>query len=277
MKSLGTSLAARLAVEPRGSREFCGSFESFDGRVFGGEILAKAVMAAARTCGERPLHSFHAYFLNRATPERPASFHVAPLRDGRRLSGRRVAVEQDGRTIAELSASFTVSSEGITYQEPPSPSAPAPEGLPTHADILAAEGLIADRVAPVEWRYVEHPWRMGEGERSPTWRAWVRPVEPLPEDPSFHAAAFAYLSDYGSFGAVKRRFGEIFDWTRCASLDHVMWIHRPAPWRGWILMRMGSDIGSAGRGLTEATFHMPDGARVATMVQEALFEPAATP
>src|SRR5262245_40203802 len=97
----------RLEVSPLSEHDFESTFESHEGRTFGGEILAKAVMAAAHVGGDRTFHSLHAYFLRAARPEEEVRFHVHRLRHGRRLASYRVAVRQAGREIAEVSTSFT--------------------------------------------------------------------------------------------------------------------------------------------------------------------------
>jgi len=93
----------------------------------------------------------------------------------------------------------------------------------------------------------------------------------LPGDPALHAAAYAYLSDYGSLAAVQRCFGDAFVWEKSTSLDHALWLHRSGPWSDWMLLDSRSDLGHADRAFTERRICACDGHRIATIGQEGLF------
>ncbi len=271
------SLVPHLDVEPDGADRFTTRLRSFDGRTFGGELLAKAVTAAGRTCPDRWLHSLHGYFLRAVRPDHPVRLEVARLRDGRRMAHRRVEVVQDDRPVCEWTASFTSQDSGPTFQEGGPESSAGPDtGLRSGGALAVEEGWRPTWIEPLDWRYVDHPWRREGDDEETRWRAWVRPRQPLPDDPILHAAAVAYASDYGSLGALERRFLEEFVWDRSTSLDHALWIHRPAHRDGgfgpWWLMTSRSDRAHDGRALTERRFDDRHGALVATAVQEALFD-----
>ena len=262
----------RLEVAPLSPTEFESALESFEGRTFGGEILAKAVSAALHTCPERSVHSLHAYFLRPVPPEQPVRFIVRARRDGRRLSSRCVVVRHGGRDIAEVSISLTAIATGPAFEESPLRlDVPAPEDLPTATELADAEGWPGSTLRPLEWRYIEPPWRQADTGDRARWRAWIRPSRPLPDEARYHDAALAYLSDHGSLGTLQRYFGPAFQWDASTSLDHAFWIHRPFRWNDWILMESRSDAAFAGRALTERRLYTPDGRRIASMAQEALF------
>src|SRR5215475_8928941 len=67
-------------------------------RVFGGQVLGQALVAAVRTVPpERVAHSLHAYFLLPGDPSRPIIYHVERVRDGGSFTTRRVTAIQRGR------------------------------------------------------------------------------------------------------------------------------------------------------------------------------------
>ncbi|WP_431473584.1 acyl-CoA thioesterase [Ornithinimicrobium sp. W1665] len=116
------------------------------GRVFGGQVLAQAVIAAGRTVGtaqdgtdataqERHIHSLHAYFLRPGDDRRPIQFVVERMRDGRSFSARRVHALQEGRILLSLTASFQEPAGGMEHHLP-MPEVPGPEGLRSDRDIL---------------------------------------------------------------------------------------------------------------------------------------------
>jgi acyl-CoA thioesterase-2 len=64
-------------------------------RLYGGEVLAQALVAAGRTVeGERRVHSMHAYFLKLGDPKVPVVYEVDRIRDGRSFTTRRVVAIQ---------------------------------------------------------------------------------------------------------------------------------------------------------------------------------------
>ena len=76
------------------------------GRVFGGQVLAQALVAAGRTVNDelphRMPHSLHAYFMRPGDSSLPIRFAVERMRDGRSFSTRRVHALQHGRPILSM-------------------------------------------------------------------------------------------------------------------------------------------------------------------------------
>ncbi|MBX3524558.1 MAG: thioesterase family protein, partial [Xanthobacteraceae bacterium] len=50
-------------------------------RVFGGQVIGQALVAAYRTVPERQCHSLHAYFLLGGDPKAPIIYEVDRIRD----------------------------------------------------------------------------------------------------------------------------------------------------------------------------------------------------
>ncbi|MCJ7814750.1 MAG: thioesterase family protein, partial [Xanthomonadales bacterium] len=85
-------------------------------RVFGGQVLAQALLAASHTVVDRQAHSLHAYFLRAGDHNAPIVYSVDRSRDGGSFSARRVVAIQHGRPIFTLAASFQVEEEGLEHQ-----------------------------------------------------------------------------------------------------------------------------------------------------------------
>ena len=67
-------------------------------RVFGGQVAAQAMVAAARTVpDELSMHSLHSYFLRPGDTAVPIVYDVDRVRDGRSFATRRVLARQHGR------------------------------------------------------------------------------------------------------------------------------------------------------------------------------------
>jgi acyl-CoA thioesterase-2 len=250
------------------------------GRVFGGQVLAQAVIAAGRTVadvggdGPRPIHSLHGYFVRPGDDNHPIRFAVDEIRDGRSFSTRRVQAIQYGQPILSMIASFQEPAGGLEHQES-MPAAPDPDSLPSE-DVAALEGFVPRgylRPRPVDLRHVEGPITVTPG-RQPAARqsVWLRTIGPLPDDPLLHAAVLAYASDYSLLEPVIRRHG--LAWAdprlRPASLDHAMWFHRPARADEWVLYTQSSPSAQGGRGLAFGRMFAADGRLVASAAQEGM-------
>src|SRR6187551_72985 len=85
-------------------------------RVFGGQVIGQALVAATRTVDGREPHSLHAYFVLPGDPKVPIIYEVERIRDGRSFATRRVKAIQHGHAIFVLSASYQAHEEGLEHQ-----------------------------------------------------------------------------------------------------------------------------------------------------------------
>src|ERR1700759_764277 len=97
-------------------------------RVFGGQVLGQALVAAGRTVEGRVCHSFHAYFLRAGDPKVPILYEVDRSRDGSSFTARRVVAIQHGKQIFNMAASFQTVEQGLEHQFD-MPNVPPPESL----------------------------------------------------------------------------------------------------------------------------------------------------
>src|SRR5947209_11215565 len=99
-------------------------------RVFGGQVIGQALVAAIRTVEpSRTAHSLHGYFMRPGDPRVPIIYEVARDRDGGSFSTRRVIAIQHGQPIFSMTASFHAEEAGFEHQAP-MPSVPAPATIP---------------------------------------------------------------------------------------------------------------------------------------------------
>lgn len=247
-------------------------------RVFGGQVLGQALMAAGRTVTPlRSVHSLHAYFLRLGDPQVPIAYLVDRVREGRSFSTRSVLARQHGRAIFHMSVSFQVTEPGLEHQDPP-PQVPGPEGLRTLAQYRARDDA-AWPVDPDEWAAIDvRVVEDGAGQEPPEccrlgrMQVWLRAADELPDDPLLHAAVLAYASDLTLLAAalvphsVNLGNPRLFS----ASLDHAMWFHRPFRADEWLLHDEHSPSAGNARGLGQGRVFSQDGRLVATTVQEGL-------
>ncbi|WP_327684019.1 acyl-CoA thioesterase II [Streptomyces sp. NBC_00467] len=251
-------------------------------RVFGGQVAAQALVAAGRTVpDDRTAHSLHAYFLRMGDPGAPIVYTVDRIRDGRSFTTRRVVAVQHGQPIFHLSASFQTYEEGLDHQSE-MPDAPAPETLPTAAEIMPAyvehfvdpgivERMLEARAA-VDLRYVDAPPYGSVGQpRKPRSQVWFRANGKLADDPLLHVCLATYVSDMTLLDSVllaHGRGGWAVGDVVGASLDHAMWFHRPFRADEWLLYDQESPSASGGRGLGQARIYTQDGQLAISVIQE---------
>src|SRR5512144_1815400 len=103
-------------------------------RVFGGQVLGQALVAATRTVDGVLPHSLHAYFLLAGDPKVPIVYDVDRIRDGKSFTTRRVVAIQHGHAIFSMSVSFQRTEPGLSHQFK-MPKVAAPEDLPKESEL----------------------------------------------------------------------------------------------------------------------------------------------
>ncbi len=248
-------------------------------RVYGGQVVAQALMAACHTIEDRMPHSLHAYFMRPGNPSLPIVYQVLRDRDGGSFSSRRVVAIQDGQKLLNMACSFHKAEPGL-HHAVPMPPTQGPEDLPDFRAILArfADTLPAERQnfldigRPIEFRPVDGWDRFPPERRDGPERYWFRAVAPLPDHPVLHRVLLAYASDMVPLNATLRPHGVHFlhDPIQEASLDHAVWLHDDVRLDDWLLYVQESPWAGAARGFSRGMIFQRDGRLVASVAQEGL-------
>lgn len=253
--------------------------ENFRHTLFGGQVLAQALMAAGRTT-DRPCHSLHAYFLRPGKTSSPVEYHVDFLRDGKSVSTRSVAALQDGEVIYTMQCSFHHPENGYEHQLFSPTCALSPTSVEEHlsdADRqrLAKTGELIG-TTPIEmlpcqadvFNASDYPARAQA-------QFWMRSRHPLPNDPLMHACAAAFASDIGLLATaimpqgISLFGGEITP----ASMDHSIWFHTPIRFDHWHLYCTDSPWSANARGFSRGSLYDEDFAIKASTAQEGIIRP----
>ncbi len=250
-------------------------------RVFGGQVIGQALVAATRTVGDdRTAHSLHGYFIRPGDPSIPIIYDVDRYRDGKSFTTRRVVAIQHGEPIFSMAASFHLAEEGFDHQHQ-IPNVPMPEDLPSEKDLLAQfEKLMPEnmkhyftRQRPIELRPTE-PERYLNPKKDPSTiqNVWIRATQALPDDPALHQCVLAYASDMTLLDTSLVPHGRnLFDPDlMMASLDHALWFHRPFKADEWLLYAQDSPSSSGALGFNRGSIFTREGALVASVTQEGL-------
>ena len=250
-------------------------------RVFGGQVLAQALVAATRTVdSQRPCHSFHAYFLRPGDPKVPILYEVDRSRDGGSFTSRRVVAIQHGEQIFTLAASFQTIESGFEHQSQ-MPVALDPEGLEDDQQVLLRNPELKPEMR--DWVARERPFEtrsvLGRGlgdrpARPAVDHIWLKTRGALPDDADIHRALLSFVSDMSLLDTALLPHGKsIFSNVQVASLDHAMWFHRPFRADEWLLYAQDSPSASGARGFNRGAIYWRDGTLVASVAQEGLIRP----
>lgn len=248
-----------------------------NGRVYGGQVLAQALLAAGSTVDRRRLpHSLHGYFLRAGDIHQPVDFAVERLRDGRSFSARRTHAYQGGKAILSMIASFQEDQEGFEHTSS-MPPVPPPEDVLSAQELLGGiDHPVADfwsRQSAFDVRHVEGSLYLGASTQETDHQSvWMRSRGPVPDDQLLHRALLAYACDQIMLEPVLRTGGH--SWMTpglsVASLDHAMWWHRDVRVDEWLLYVQSSPSAQGGRGLGSARVFTQDGTLVASIAQEGM-------
>ncbi len=250
-------------------------------RVFGGQVIGQALVAAQRTVVvKRRVHSLHGYFMRPGDPSIPIIYEVDRIRDGGSFTTRRVVAIQHGQAIFSMSASFQIIEPGLEHQLPmPDDIAPA-DGLPSEKQLAeqfldhAPENVRKywQRERPIELRPTDLTHYVSRKKLAPRQNVWFRTTGVLPPDPAVQEAVLAYASDMTLLDTSLFAHGRaVFDpKLQVASLDHAMWFHRPFNMENWLLYHQDSPNSSGARGFTRGGIYTADGILVASVAQEGL-------
>ena len=287
MKNTISELVELLDLENLEINLFRGQSRNLGGKsVYGGQVVAQALVAAYRTLkagpNERIAHSVHAYFLRPGDMEAPIVYDVERIRDGLGFSVRRIKAIQHGKTIFTMMASFQVPENGYEHHQP-MPDVPMPEDLIDQrqlreqwlAEMPALPEKLRERYLrelPVEFRPVQPQNPFAPEKREPKRQIWFRSHGGLPDNPLVQQCALVYATDFNLLGTAFLPHGTSYmqPGMMVTSLDHAVWMHRPCRVDEWLLYDMDSPVAVGARGYSRGLVYNRNGDLVASVTQESL-------
>ncbi|GAA2121712.1 acyl-CoA thioesterase [Actinomadura napierensis] len=228
-------------------------------RLFGGQLLAQFVWAAALACPGKAVKSLHALFPREGGSGEPVRYEVERHREGGTFATLTVTARQSSGVIATAAVSMHAAEDGPDHQTlPKAPPVPGPEHR-VEIDLL-----------PWETRASADLDTAASGP--PELDLWMRIPEAGPEGAP---ALTAYATDLTLIGTAlrpvegvgQRDAGTAFT---SAVTSHTLWFHRPFRTGDWLLFRQHSPLVAHGRCFGRGDVLTEDGALVASYAQEAL-------
>jgi len=261
-------------------------------RLYGGQVGAQSMLAAAATVdSDRVAHSLHTSFLRAGDDTRAITYEVNRVRDSRSMSTRVVTAQQGGRMLATSVASFHGAASGdpqpsIEHEWAPAPGEPV-QPLPDPDTLAPRWTSLSDRYGddipsgtaaqwPVDLRYVDHvPW--SDSVAPPRNRIWLKAIGYPRQIAAADAAAAAFATDLPMFEPVY--FPSGIPWRDMvghtallgATLNHSVWLHRPARVDDWLLLEQVAPIAHGYRAFCRGELRSRSGQLVASVAQEMVF------
>lgn len=271
-------LVQLLDLQPLQKNCFAANNETRGGvRLFGGQVLAQALKAAALTIADgRVAHSIHTYFLRPGSSKRETIYKVKSVRDGGSFSTRSVEALQGNHVIFVAQVSFQTPATGLEHQidcvQYPSPAT-------MEDDVAIAKKLDSSRTEAMPWLLKERAFEVRSLysldvplPSEPIKPAWLQARGTLADDPLLHQCLFAYSTDMGLMSTsfvphlaqhARRNFQGV-------SLDHAIWFHHPFRVDEWLMHDRYSPVTAFCRGLNRASVYDSSGKLVASSMQENL-------
>ena len=249
-------------------------------RIFGGLIVAQAIIAAYKTIDNRSLHSLHSYFLRAGDPDIPIEYDVEKLRDGKSFGQRIISAYQNKHLIFYMIASFHKDETGLSHQIDFPGNIINPDELTSEIEMLnelfksIPENIkdTRDRERPIEFRPIKPRNMINPKKESPKQLLWLRLSEKADTNRILNQALLAYASDYTILDTALMPHGiSIFQRNiQVASLDHSMWFHRDFDLNQWILYNQNSPNTFGNRGFAQGSMYSQDGTLLASVSQEGM-------
>ncbi|MBW2244563.1 MAG: thioesterase family protein [Deltaproteobacteria bacterium] len=255
-----------LELEPSETGFLARSLATGTDVVFGGQLLAQAVVAAARTVPAQEVKTLHGVFARAARPDAPLEFDVIPFHTGRTLSSLTIVARQGDRRCAHFTVLMSASESDLVRHAARMPEVGEPDAAAERPASLLAPGELRV-VGDVD---VMDPDRVGPAE----YAIWFRSPG-LPKQLSIHQALLADATDGHLIGTAMRPHPGVGQAMAHQSIQtgvvgHTLSFHDPIDLDEWHLIAHESPWAGRGRAHGRAHVFRQDGRLVASFVQDAI-------
>jgi acyl-CoA thioesterase-2 len=266
-------LVGVLALEPDGpDRYTAGNVEAGTGVIFGGQLMAQAVVAGLAGQDGKRVKTLHTIFARSGRPEVPVEIAVERMHSGRAFASSTVTIGQGDRLCARSLVLLSADEPDFIRHADPFPA--VFPGVPGPDEGAAGDERTGDWQVRIAGDVdIDDPEAVGP----PDLDVWTRFAD-APDDPGVDQALLAYATDGFLIATAMRPHAGVGQaqahvTVSTGVVSHTLTFHEPAPAREWLLLSHHSPY--AGRGRSYGTAHVfrADGALVASYVQDAMIRP----
>jgi acyl-CoA thioesterase len=239
--------------------------------VEGTQVLAQAIVAAAKRFADKSVRSVHAVFSRAVMVGQPVEFDIDVVHEGRSTATAVVGVQQNGRRCITVTAFADVPSADVIRHQLPRPDVVAP------ADAnFSPMPMVGRELRLVDVVDINSPDEVGP----PELYAWLR-YDPIPTRDDLAKALIAYFTGHLGISTTMRAHEGIGTsqshlTVSTAPLTVTVSFHEPVSWSGWLLYTHESTQVGAGMSYVRGAVHTQEGELIASFAQEAMIRPLRT-
>jgi len=240
--------------------------------VEGSQVLAQAIVAAAKRFPQKSVRSVYAVF-GRAVivGAGPVELEIDVVSDGRSTATAVVAAKQNGKRCTTTTVLLDVPTGDVIRHHLPRPEVAAPADA--NASPMPMTGRELRLVDVVD---VNSPDEVGP----PELYAWLH-YDPIPTRDALAKALIAYFAGHLGISTTMRAHDGIGTaqahlTVSTAPMTISVSFHEPVRWDGWILYTHESTQVGAGMSYVRGAVHTEEGELIASFAQDALIRPLRT-
>ncbi|ABK70553.1 acyl-CoA thioesterase [Mycolicibacterium smegmatis] len=262
-------------VEPAGENRFTAptGLAGADDRqvVEGTQVLAQAIVAAAKRFPDKSVRSVQAVFARAVLVGPPVELDLDVVSEGRSTATAVVTASQNGKRCMTFTVFTDVPSADVIRHHLPRPDVAGPaDANVAHMPMTGRELRLVDVVD------VNSPDEVGP----PELYAWLH-YDPVPTRDDLAKALIAYFTGHLGISTTMRAHEGIGTaqahlTVSTAPMTVNVSFHEPAAWDGWLLYSHESTQVGAGMSYVRGTVHTESGELIASFSQDAMIRPLRT-
>jgi acyl-CoA thioesterase-2 len=239
--------------------------------VEGTQVLAQAIVAAAKRFPDKSVRSAHAVFARAIAAGPPVELVIDVVHEGRSVATAIVAVLQNGKRCMTVTVLADAPSSDVIRHQLPRPDVAAP------ADAnFSPMPMTGRELRLVDVVDVNSPDEIGP----PELYAWLH-YDPIPTRDDLAKALLAYFTGHLSISTTMRAHAGIGTsqshfTVSTAPMTVTVSFHEPVRWDGWLLYSHESTQVGGGMSYVRGAVHTEEGELIASFVQEAIIRPLRT-
>jgi acyl-CoA thioesterase len=262
-----TSLYSTLELEPTGENTFRAQNDSHGaGVVFGGQLLAQAVVAALQGEPEKRVKTLHTVFARAGRVDQPLEISVQPVSSGRAFGSKVINFSQGDRVFCTATALLTANEDDFIRHADAAPTGvPAPEdSKPMSHDDGPWQLRVPNGVD------VNDPSLVGP----PDYLLWGR-FEGAPSSAVAQQGLLAYTTESFLIASAMRPHegvgqSQAHVTLSTAVMSHTISFHEAADVSQWLLLENHSTTSGHGRANGRGNVFTQDGTLVASYFQDSM-------
>ena len=239
--------------------------------VEGTQVMAQAIVAAAKRFPEKSICSAHAVFARAVMVGAPVELLFDVVNEGRSTATAVVTAQQNGKRCITVTVLADVPTPDVIRHHLPRPDVAAPgDANVSEMPMIGGELRLVDVVD------VNSPDEVGP----PELYAWLH-YDPIPTRDDLAKALIAYFAGHLGISTTMRAHEGIGTsqahlTVSTAPMTVTVSFHEPVSWTGWLLYTHESTQVRAGMSYVRGAVHTEEGELIASFAQDALIRPLRT-